>query len=113
MLLDHQVVIKQNFFNFVQYSLPLKDDNCVNRHCQFPFQSVPTRCVVLQDACTESCELKTMLKLYSGDQIETNVKCKYHIPVNKVPVTILNNQPMFRTEDGCICLNGLYIILIK
>jgi len=54
-----------------------------------------------------------MLKLYSGDQIETNVKYKYHIPVNKVPVTILNNQPMFRTEDGCICLNGLYIILTK
>jgi hypothetical protein len=41
-----------------------------------------------------------MLKLYSGDQAETNVKYKDHIPINKVPIIILNNRSMFKNEES-------------
>jgi hypothetical protein len=77
---------KTIFFNFLCCALLTKDDiHRINRQCQFAFQSVPTKQVVLQDdANIESYELETMLKLYSGDQVETNVKYKDHIPINKV-----------------------------
>jgi hypothetical protein len=40
-----------------------------------------------------------MLKLYSGEQVETNVKYKDHIPINKVPIIILNNRFMLKNEE--------------
>jgi hypothetical protein len=50
---------KTTFFNLVCCVLLTKGDiHRINWHCQFPFQSVPTKQVVLQDdASIESCEL--------------------------------------------------------
>jgi hypothetical protein len=92
---------KTTFFNAVCCALLTKGDiHRINRHCQFAFHSVPTKRVVLQDdASIESCELETMLKLYSGAQVETNVKYKVHIPNNKVPIIILNNRSMLKNEE--------------
>lgn len=42
-----------------------------------PFLSVPTGHVYQDDVRSQSCELETMLKLYSGDHVQINVKYKY------------------------------------
>lgn len=71
-----------------------------------PFQSVPTRRFVLKgDVRIESRYVKTMLKLYSGDEAEINVS--YHNAINIIPAIFLNNRSMFKNKYRCTGISGL------
>lgn len=52
-------------------------DTCHKYTEPIPFLSVPTGHVYQDDIRSQSCELEKMLKLYSGDHVQTNMKYKY------------------------------------